>query len=111
MRRLYAPPITCLPPRNNGNAYFFPFFSLLVPANVSTFLYFTRYDETTIVHSLSLSRLFLRFLEKYIFLRLDSIGGNRGDGLIEDKTLEEGTRGSLTSCAPSLLIALPRERR
>lgn len=40
------------------------------------------------------------YLEAYIFLRFefDSIGGNRGDGLIENKT-EEGTRGSLTSRA------------
>lgn len=36
--------------------------------------------------------------ERYIFVRFDSIRGNRGDGLIENKT-EEGTRGSLTSRA------------
>lgn len=104
-RRLYAPPITCLPSRNN--AYFFPFFSLLVstflsyisamrfrceerkernvrPSPVSS-VYFIRNNDRPFPLYLCFS-IISAISRKIYFSSTRFDRGNRGDGLIENKT-------------------------
>lgn len=103
--RLYAPPITCLPSRNN--AYFFPFFSLLVstflsyisamrfrceerkernmrPSPVSS-VYFIRNNDRPFPLYLCFS-IISAISRKIYFSSTRFDRSNRGDGLIENKT-------------------------